>query len=318
MTDQSPRRGLVLSGGGGRGAFELGVLEYLESVGWRPDVLVGTSIGSMNSAVYAVGGIERLQAMWEAIRTRDMHRLLPRSTWDGLFDRQPWKKTLEKFAPEAELARLKTPLYVVATDTVTGHPIIYTNDDNPKTSKAPYQKGPITHAHLLASSSIPFIYPRTRVGQANCWDGAVMYNSPLNPAIDAGARQIVAVLLSPYHKQEAASQPTIASKGSLPPVPSSLAGQLGYVLDMALIGTFENDFEQLRKVNRQIRTGQDTNPDHKEIECTIIAPDYWLSPVDIISYGGSRARKLRADGFHAAKQTWGRIQEHGWDSLYGL
>ncbi len=69
-----PQRALVLSGGGGRGAFQVGVFEYLESIGWKPDIIVGTSIGSMNAAVYAVGGITLLQKMWESIRTKDMHR----------------------------------------------------------------------------------------------------------------------------------------------------------------------------------------------------------------------------------------------------
>ena len=97
MTVQAPKRALVLSGGGGRGAFQLGVLEHLEAIGWKPDIIVGTSIGSMNAAVYAVGGIRQLQSMWETIRTKDMHRFFRRRPWGSVFDRAPWKRTLEQY-----------------------------------------------------------------------------------------------------------------------------------------------------------------------------------------------------------------------------
>ena len=188
MTHSSSKRALVLSGGGGRGAFQVGAIEYLESIGWRPDIIVGTSIGSMNAAVYATGGLDRLQTMWANIRTRDMHRFLRLRPWHSLFDRAPWKKTLEKYAPEDELSRLTLPLYMVATDITTGHPAVYTNGEKPARNKGLYQKVlALNHAHLLASSSIPYVYAPIRVDDNEHWDGAVMYNSPLRPAVDAEA-----------------------------------------------------------------------------------------------------------------------------------
>ena len=97
MAEQTtPKRALVLSGGGGRGAFQAGVFEHLESIGWKPDIIVGTSIGSMNAAVYAVGGVANLQQMWESIRTKDMHRFFRWKPWNSVFDRAPWKRTLEE------------------------------------------------------------------------------------------------------------------------------------------------------------------------------------------------------------------------------
>src|SRR5512145_1211106 len=132
MTVQAaPKRALVLSGGGGRGAFQVGVLEHLESIGWKPDIIVGTSIGSMNAAVYAVGGIAQLQKMWESIHTKDMHRFFRLKPWKSLFDRAPWKRTLEKYVPEDQLAQIAIPLYMVTTDITTGHPTVYTNGEKP-------------------------------------------------------------------------------------------------------------------------------------------------------------------------------------------
>jgi len=320
MTEQtSPKRALVLSGGGGRGAFQVGVLEHLESIGWKPDIIVGTSIGSMNAAVYAVGGIAQLQAMWESIRTRDMHRLLRWKPWKSLFDRAPWKRTLEKYVPEDQLAQIKMPLYMVATDITTGHPAVYTNGEKPDRNKGLYVKVPaLKHEHLLASSSIPYVYAPIGIEDNQHWDGAVMYNSPLRPAIDADAREILMVLLSPYHKLEENDPRPTVQRSALPPMPRGLIGGVGYVLDLALIGTFENDFEELRKVNRRVRQGVDANADHREMRCAVIAPDDWISALDIIRYGPKRSSELRTLGRQAARQTFQRIDRLGWDSLYNI
>ncbi len=321
MTEQtSPKRALVLSGGGGRGAFQVGVLEHLEAVGWKPDIIVGTSIGSMNAAVYAVGGIGQLQKMWESIRTKDMHRFFRWKPWNSVFDRGPWKRTLEQYAPEDQLAQVKMPLYMVATDITTGHPAVYTNGEKPERNKGLYIRVPaLKHEHLLASSSIPYVYAPIGIEENQHWDGAVMYNSPLRPAIDADAHEILMVLLSPYHKLEENDPRSIVQRSALPPRPRGLIGGVGYVLDLALIGTFENDFEELRKVNRRVRQGQGQHAaDHREVRCAVIAPSDWISPLDIIRYGPKRGNKLRTQGREAAQDTFRRIDRLSWDSLYNI
>jgi NTE family protein len=320
MTEQAiPNRALVLSGGGGRGAFQAGVFEYLESIGWKPDIIVGTSIGSMNAAAYAVGGVANLQRMWESIRTKDMHRFFRWKPWNSVFDRVPWKRTLEKYIPEDQLAQIKMPLYMVATDITNGHPTVYTNGEKPAQNKGLYQKVPaLTHAHLLASSSIPYVYAPIGIENNAHWDGAVMYNSPLRPAIDAEAHEVLMVLLSPYHKLEENDPRPMVQRSALPPAPRGLIGGIGYVLDLALIGTFENDFEELRKVNRRVLAGTSGVPDHREVKGAVIAPDDWISPLDIIRYGPKRANELRAQGIQAARQTFQRIDRLGWDSLYNI
>jgi NTE family protein len=307
----SPTRALVLSGGGGRGAFQCGVIEKLSELGWQPDILVGTSIGSMNAAVWALDGTPGVGRMWDKLRTRDMHRFLRLRPWQSLLDRGPWMRTLEKYAPENRLRQATTPLYIVATDLTTGHPAIYTNHVDLDGSKPLYQKvDAITHAHLLASSAIPYVYAQTPIKRARHWDGAVMYNSPLRPAIDAGADEIFVVLLSPYHD-------LLASNDELPPSPRGIAGKLGYVLDLAITATFENDFEQMRKINQRIRRGASSASDHKEIRCAVIGPRQWLTPLDIIRYRPGRIAALRQMGRDETERTWERIQTR-WDSLQGL
>jgi len=55
MDNPIPSKALVLSGGGGRGAYQVGVLRFLEEHEWYPDVIVGTSIGAVNGAAMASG-----------------------------------------------------------------------------------------------------------------------------------------------------------------------------------------------------------------------------------------------------------------------
>ena len=310
-TGPRPVRALVLSGGGGRGAFQCGVIEKLAQLGWRPDIVVGTSIGSMNAAVWALDGTPGVAQMWEELRTRDMHRFLRLRPWNSLLDRSPWKRTLERYAPEDRLRHVTLPLYIVATDITTGHPVIYSNHRDLDGSKPLYQKvDAITHDHLLASSAIPYVYAQALVNRTNHWDGAVMYNSPLRPAIDAGADEIFVVLLSPYHD-------ILAQDAVLAPAPRGITGRLGYVLDLAITATFENDFEQMRKINRRVHRGADGVPDHKEIRCAIIGPREWLTPLDIIRYRPDRTAVLRQMGRDETERTWERIQRT-WDSLRDL
>jgi NTE family protein len=307
--DSEPRRALVLSGGGGRGAFECGVVEKLEELGWRPDVLVGNSIGSMNAAVWALDGTEGLQRMWSEVRSRNMHRFLRLSPWRSLLDRGAWKQTLERYADEERLKQAETPLYIVTMDIKTGHPVVYTNSEEFDTTKKLYRKvDGIEHKHLLASSSIPYVYTTTEIGGIPHWDGAVMYNSPLQPAVDSGADQIMVVLLSPYHDLH-------KPEADLPAPPGGIIGKVGHLLDLVMVATFENDFEQMRKVNRRVRKGQ-TPESHREIEAALIGPQEWLPVFDIIRYRGDRIEELQQKGREAAETTWSRIEEYGWDSLY--
>ena len=89
MTSQEPVRALVLSGGGGRGAFHAGVYQYLmsenkknvdavHSAPWKPSIVVGTSIGAVNGAAIAQGmTAEELVAAWEELEEHDIQGIPP-------------------------------------------------------------------------------------------------------------------------------------------------------------------------------------------------------------------------------------------------
>src|SRR5512142_2728534 len=86
-------RTLVLSGGGGRGAFHAGVYRYLAQIHkpdvnvnhqghWKPDIVVGTSIGAVNGAAIVQGmPADDLLEFWRSLRERDIQGLPPGMTF---------------------------------------------------------------------------------------------------------------------------------------------------------------------------------------------------------------------------------------------
>jgi NTE family protein len=137
----SKRRGLVLAGGGARGAYQVGALRYLAETGWTPDLVAGTSIGALNGAALAAApsfsrGVEQLTASWQRLgRSRILRpntsgiamagtyaglALAPglskwmRSAWaqlmgqedrGAIFDPAPIIELLEELAPPADVRR---------------------------------------------------------------------------------------------------------------------------------------------------------------------------------------------------------------------
>ncbi len=90
MDNNQPIRALILSGGGGRGAFHAGVYQYLMSQGkgnvdpshagsWKPDIVVGTSIGAVNGAAIAQGmPAHELADVWRQLEEHDIQGVPPR------------------------------------------------------------------------------------------------------------------------------------------------------------------------------------------------------------------------------------------------
>lgn len=162
-------RALVLSGGGGRGAYECGVYKFLERAELVPDILVGTSIGAINAAAIASGrSATELEMIWLTTYTKDIQRFWRLWPWRSIYDTTPWRKTLHRFIDFDALARTDKRVLIAATEIETGQLRIF---DNHKT--------PLTPDHILASCSIPLIYPWTKVGERHYWDGAIMANTPL-------------------------------------------------------------------------------------------------------------------------------------------
>jgi len=269
-------RALVLSGGGGRGAYECGVYKCLEEAGFVPDILVGTSIGAINAAAIASGrSAAELEAAWLATRTGNIQRFWRLFPWRAIYDTSPWRKTLHRFIDFDALARTGKRLLITATEIETGQLRIFDN-----------QEMALTPDHILASCSIPLVYPWTKVKDHHYWDGAVMANTPLAGAIDAGADEILVVLLSP-----------VGERRIEPPRWPWHA--LTVILDLALSATFENDLKQLENINRLVQAQVDEK--HRHINCEVIIPSRATSLLRIVRYEPEASRELIDLGYH---DTW--------------
>jgi NTE family protein len=250
------KRALILSGGGGRGAYHCGVYEYLEAIDWRPDILVGTSIGAINAAAIASGRTAaQLKDLWLGLGTRRVQRLrtdiFNLRRWTYLLDTSPWRRSLMEdgwFDFDYINGDQSPTLAIVSTDVWTGDITVFCNrpleksrSDGPRAKRVSY--APITLDHIMASCSIPIVYPWTSVGSegAAYWDGAVVSNTPLGTALRAGATEIVVVLLAPWEEKTSvlAEGRTSFRLWTLP----------GLALDWMLLASFRADLKLCSALN---------------------------------------------------------------------
>lgn len=186
-----PRLGVVLGGGATLGAFEVGVIDVFARRDIVPDLLVGTSVGAINAAFWAmdpkpdVG--QRLLEFWLQSdrwtmfpdgRLPMVGRLVQRR--DHLTTQVGLARALERAIPRGirfEDARI--PLAMTATDAEHG-------------SRVVLRSGPLLRA-MLASSAIPGLWPAVEVDGHRLFDGSVVANCDLQSAVDAGMTDLMVV-----------------------------------------------------------------------------------------------------------------------------
>nr|WP_290665725.1 patatin-like phospholipase family protein [Ardenticatena sp.] len=189
----------VLSGGGNRGALQVGALQILLEAGIVPDMVVGTSVGAVNAAFLAVDptprGAYRLADIWRRVRKDDLYPGTHLTAlWntirgrEGLFSNANWFAFLQKHTPVKRFGHLRIPAYVVATDLETGRQVVF--GDNPD--------DPIVDA-LMASTALPPLHPPWVYEGRRLIDGGAVADLPVRVAIDRGATEIIALNLANPH-----------------------------------------------------------------------------------------------------------------------
>ncbi len=180
--------GYVFGGGGSLGAVQVGMLQALSECGIAPDLVVGTSVGSLNGAVVAsdpTAAANRLSHQW-ARMTRDevfpggwlaQARTLQRSK-THLFPNTGLGAVIAEFmGADTTFADLALPFAAVTTDVATARPYAV-------------QDGPLLPA-LLASAAIPGIFPPVEHDGRRLFDGGVVANVPMRQAVAMGAGSLV-------------------------------------------------------------------------------------------------------------------------------
>ncbi|NPT56209.1 patatin-like phospholipase family protein [Paraburkholderia elongata] len=191
LSDPPPRAPLtafVFAGGGSLGAIEVGMLRELLNRGAHADFVVGASAGAINAAYFAGSptrdGVAMLEALWCRIRRQDIMPFSMLGLLDMVLRRRPHlveatalRRLLEKNLTFARVEQAALPLYIVATDVLSGNEIVISS-------------GPVVDA-VLASAAIPGVFPPVRIDGKDLVDGGVANNTPISVAVALGATRIV-------------------------------------------------------------------------------------------------------------------------------
>ncbi|HSV88633.1 MAG TPA: patatin-like phospholipase family protein [Bacteroidales bacterium] len=175
------KTGLVLSGGGTRGFAHLGALKALHENNIEPDIIAGVSAGSIVGALYADGkdADQALRALTSRTLFGFLKPMIPRN---GLVRMAGFEKTFKQTLTAKTFEELKIPLVVFAVNINTA-------------GFTQFDKGDLISA-VMASSSIPVIFPPVKIGEHYYLDGGIINNFPVE-AIREQCSTIIGINVNP-------------------------------------------------------------------------------------------------------------------------
>lgn len=176
-----PRIGLALGGGAARGFAHIGVIQVLEENGIKPDLVVGTSAGSLVAAMYASGknGVELGQ-----LAERMDESAITDWTFPGraLMRGEALARYVRQQTGGLSIESMKMPLGIVATDLGNGQPILFQRGD--------------PGSAVRASSAVPAVFEPVKISGREYVDGGLVAPVPVRFARQMGADLVIAVDIS--------------------------------------------------------------------------------------------------------------------------
>jgi len=176
-----PRIGLALGGGAARGFAHIGVIQVLEENGIKPDLVVGTSAGSLVAALYASG--KGGAALGHLADSMDESAF---TDWSfpgrGLIRGEALARYVRDNTGNRTIEKLPLPLGIVATDLDSGAPILFQRGD--------------PGVAVRASSAVPAVFQPVRIGTHEYVDGGLVSPVPVRFARQMGAELVIAVDIS--------------------------------------------------------------------------------------------------------------------------
>lgn len=209
--------GLVFSGGGAKGSYQIGVWKALREVGLERVIthVSGTSVGALNACFFAIGAFEQAVEAWNSLAVRDVLAidknkidalatkvedlgiartfaesalsLLGKNRSGGIFSRNRLSRLIEQELDSTAIQHSQIKAYATCFEKSTMEAEYFLlNTQNAETIKA----------ILLASSAIPVVFESHTIGQKEYLDGGLVDNTPIKPLYDAGVRSFIVVHLS--------------------------------------------------------------------------------------------------------------------------
>jgi NTE family protein len=186
--------GLALGGGAARGFAHIGVIKALEAQGIVPDIVVGTSAGSVVGALYAAGNngfaLQKMALDMDEATISDWS--LPfLSKSSGVLKGDALQNYVNRMVAQTPIEKLRKPFGAVATELNTGTPILF-------------QRGN-TGAAVRASSSVPGVFQPVRINDKLYVDGGLVSPVPVRFAREMGADLVIAVNISSQPESQVAA-----------------------------------------------------------------------------------------------------------------
>jgi NTE family protein len=331
-----PTNALILSGGGARAAYQVGVLQALADI--LPNlhnpfpIICGTSAGAINATAMAAHKGEFRQAAlalaetWRTLEVDKVFRSRALDLMSGLFkvgvsvfnegvgrdrplallDNSPLRQLLTDVIPFDNIEQRITEgqlraISITAMSYSSGESVSFFQgapDLQPwRRARRLGRPTRLTVDHLLASSAIPTIFPAVYLDREYFGDGAMRQVAPISPALHLGADRLFVIGVS------ANRSPSHWGKSKVPPRHSpSMAQIIGQMFNSAFIDALEGDLEHVERVNALlalIDKDRCQQTDHlRSVETLVISPS---KPLDKIA--GRRVRDLPAGLRFFLRQT---------------
>jgi NTE family protein len=320
-----PVLGLVLTGGGARSAYQVGVLRALTELcprGRNPfKVIVGTSAGAVAASVLAaeaahwrraVAGLEEVWGNFHAeqvFRVDPWHMVRAGVHWilsllsggllltppKSMLDNSPLREMLSKkvdwsgIRKSIDRGHLRA-LALCATSYVTGQSVSFYDGEEQIRDWARVQRvgrrAALTLDHLMASVAIPLLFPPMQLGEEHFGDGAMRQMHPLSPAVHLGSDRILVVGVRA--RQNAGVAVTRL------PIQAPTPGQIfGYMLDTLFTDQIYGDLEQLERINELVHAAPEQARGARTVDTLMLAPS--VDPREVAArHIGEMPRSLRA------------------------
>ena len=277
---------VMLTGGGARAAYQVGLIKGLAQhfPHLRFQIVTGVSAGAINAVFLASrkGSLaqkaEELEQMWSALECSsiwnfDWKMLLPfRSALASVFPRKKWSipRGVVDTAPLAQLLyrifdssphaaihgiadNLRSgdisAVALITLDYSTGQSVRWVQGRNLDIFEGPNRRGEqahITVEHVLASASLPFVFPAVRIGSEWHGDGSIRLAAPLSAAVHLGAHRIIAMSTGYQRTADEASTPVVVG---YPPA-TQILGQL---MNAIFLDVIDEDVARMQRMNEMIK-----------------------------------------------------------------
>ncbi len=277
-----PRAGLVLTGGGARAAFQVGVLKAVRDILGNPvknpfPIVCGTSAGAINATTLAVfaddftRAVARLLEVWEHMHCSQVYRtdlpsiarsgarwlgamlLISRNNPLSLLDNSPLREMLEKTMPFEHIQRHidSGTLYAVcvtASGYTSGQSVSFFQGGSGLEGWERNQRigaaVMLQIEYLLASAALPFIFPAVKLHREYFGDGSMRQIAPVSPALHLGADRVLIV---------GTGRPSAEQARARSNVYPSLAQVAGHALNSIFLDSLAVDIERLERINRTVQ-----------------------------------------------------------------